>query len=699
MVMRVYLVVVFLVFSTPLMAQIVVPFEGCSPIEDFDAANNWTFGIEPSTPAHSWVWAAPNKAEITDDITGGGKAILLGGNGPNTHYNDDEDSWAMSPEYDLSASNNPYLDFYFYHSNENSTNFDEIWMEYSINGGTTWNVLSPDIGTNNCYDQNWYNFLDNWGGASAAATNSSSTGTCNFGGGIGPTDWLHVRKCIIDLANESSVFFRFRVQAGDICNFWGAAVDNFQVCDAHIDANADFTCTANDLEVMFLDLTEGCVDGWSWDFGDGNTSTQQNPTHAYATAGTYTVELTTTASLAVTAGCGGPYTDTYQFDIEVLDVTAGTINQPVCDGIDNGSITVNVSGNTGSVNYSWTPTTVSGQGTANINNLGEGNYTLTVTPGNPGCPAELSTTLTYDTELLAGTIIADESCQGECDGSIVVNNVVGGTTPYSYTWNNNISTTNTASDLCPGNFTVTIEDDNGCTVTLTPSVTAGPGGNVSADFTITDSVYFYDAAVTPIPDEAGGSWSASCGACIDQNTGTFDPNIAGVGAHQICYVQGSGNCQNTSCEIIIVKGCDDATYFDTITINEGESVEIHDTIRTEEGQYTATFNSQYNCDSTSVIYLNVLVPFNPVFPNVFTPNGDGDNETIYILGDGFESYTCAVFNRWGTKVNTFNNAGSWDGKNQKGKEMPTGVYYGLAEFELSNGEQKTVQFYFHLVRE
>jgi serine protease len=34
--------------------------------------------------------------------------------------------------------------------------------------------------------------------------------------------------------------------------------------------------------------------GWSWDFGDGNGSTAQNPSHTYAADGTYTVTLTVT---------------------------------------------------------------------------------------------------------------------------------------------------------------------------------------------------------------------------------------------------------------------------------------------------------------------------------------------------------------------------------------------------------------------
>jgi PKD repeat protein len=43
------------------------------------------------------------------------------------------------------------------------------------------------------------------------------------------------------------------------------------------------------------------ITAWHWDFGDGNISTQQNPTHTYAVAGTYTVSLTVTASDGNTA--------------------------------------------------------------------------------------------------------------------------------------------------------------------------------------------------------------------------------------------------------------------------------------------------------------------------------------------------------------------------------------------------------------
>lgn len=46
------------------------------------------------------------------------------------------------------------------------------------------------------------------------------------------------------------------------------------------------------LAVSFTDVSSGRPTSWAWDFGDGGTSTQRNPTHTYSTAGSYTVTLT-----------------------------------------------------------------------------------------------------------------------------------------------------------------------------------------------------------------------------------------------------------------------------------------------------------------------------------------------------------------------------------------------------------------------
>lgn len=71
------------------------------------------------------------------------------------------------------------------------------------------------------------------------------------------------------------------------------------------------------LTVSFTDASTGSATSWSWDFGDGGSSTAQNPSHTYTDAGTYNVALTATNS----AGSNTLTKTSY--------ITAGTLSAPV----------------------------------------------------------------------------------------------------------------------------------------------------------------------------------------------------------------------------------------------------------------------------------------------------------------------------------------------------------------------------------
>ena len=71
----------------------------------------------------------------------------------------------------------------------------------------------------------------------------------------------------------------------------------------------NFTETGPGPQVVFEDASTGAI-SWLWDFGDGNTSTEQNPVHAYAATGTYTVSLTIS---------NGICENTLSHDIDVLN--------------------------------------------------------------------------------------------------------------------------------------------------------------------------------------------------------------------------------------------------------------------------------------------------------------------------------------------------------------------------------------------
>jgi PKD repeat protein len=96
---------------------------------------------------------------------------------------------------------------------------------------------------------------------------------------------------------------------------WSTFVCNFTVGGGggggNNPPNASFTDSCNGLECSFSDGstdTDGTIVGWDWDFGDGNGSTAQNPSHVYAAGGTYAVTLTVTDDDGATDTAGGSVT-------------------------------------------------------------------------------------------------------------------------------------------------------------------------------------------------------------------------------------------------------------------------------------------------------------------------------------------------------------------------------------------------------
>lgn len=90
-----------------------------------------------------------------------------------------------------------------------------------------------------------------------------------------------------------------------------------------IDFTSDITAGCAPLIVNFTDLTtltSGNIAAWRWDFGDGTTSNQQNPTHAYDSAGTYTVSLQVTTNF----GCTDIFTFTNMITVYPNPVAAFT---------------------------------------------------------------------------------------------------------------------------------------------------------------------------------------------------------------------------------------------------------------------------------------------------------------------------------------------------------------------------------------
>lgn len=159
------------------------------------------------------------------------------------------------------------------------------------------------------------------------------------------------------------------------------------------------------------------------------------------------------------------YTNNF-FQYDLCSVTLSvTPTAPNCNGGNNGSINLTVSGATNPLTYAWSNSTSSEDPTG----LTAGNYTVLVTDGT-GCTKSTTVSVTQPA-VLSGTVnITNPACTGGVGTATLV--PTGGTPSYTYAWNTTpVQTTASASGLVAGNYTVSLSDSKGCTSTNSFTVT------------------------------------------------------------------------------------------------------------------------------------------------------------------------------------------------------------------------------------
>lgn len=165
-------------------------------------------------------------------------------------------------------------------------------------------------------------------------------------------------------------------------------------------------------------------------------------------------------------------TNTAEIDVDGVTYTA-TVDQPtlvlidpnalviqtdnidiLCDGDTNGKAWVTASNGSGSYTYSWS----TGATTDTIFNLSAGTYIVTV---DDGISIKASSVTVESPAALGLSMSATDAPSGT--GGTATATVTGGTSPYIYDWSNG-GVTSTIDNLVPGNYAVTVTDDNGCTI-------------------------------------------------------------------------------------------------------------------------------------------------------------------------------------------------------------------------------------------
>lgn len=294
-------------------------------------------------------------------------------------------------------------------------NFSPAQLQIRINGTT---LGSTTLGTSNC---NWQNIVITW-----------NSGVANF---------ANIEFINANLASQGNDF----------------AVDNFSFMGQ---ANCDVVVTvlpSSPLNIApqqtfcigdTIFLTVPNSTNLVWQTPSGSTSITDSliiPNAQLSNAGVYSVSVLG----------GGTCSLPTQTNVVVSpgpDIIT-TVQDVLCNGQNNGSITANPIGN-GPFSYSWS----TGSNNQGITMLAPENYTVQVTDVN-GCISTASALVGNPAPIEVNIDVLDTECNQSNGSASAI--ITGGTAPYSATWSNG-TTGLSASNYTNGNHSLTVFDANNC---------------------------------------------------------------------------------------------------------------------------------------------------------------------------------------------------------------------------------------------
>lgn len=203
---------------------------------------------------------------------------------------------------------------------------------------------------------------------------------------------------------------------------------------------------------VFTDQTLSSSGVRTWDFGDGTIVQSPNPTHTYSAAGSYVVTLCVPVN-----GCMAAASDTIQISAPaaVPSITLSS-QSATCPDSCNGSLQAAVSGGNAPYSFVWN----TGQTDSVANALCAGSYTVSVEDASQCLYIH-----TDSVQLLSLPLITDTTVGAACTtstGSVSLA-IAGGIGPFTYLWNDaDAQTSQTATGLPVGNYSVSITDGSGC---------------------------------------------------------------------------------------------------------------------------------------------------------------------------------------------------------------------------------------------
>ncbi|HLP13925.1 MAG TPA: PKD domain-containing protein [Flavobacteriales bacterium] len=314
--------------------------------------------------------------------------------------------------------------------------------------------------------------------------------------------------------------------------------------------------------VSFTDNTTGAPSTWNWDFGDGGTSTLQNPTHTYLLGGTYTITLIT----GNMAGCLDTLTQTINvFTVPVPDFTADTaclFNITHFTDLSTDGVAI--------TSWYWDFGDGNNSFSSNPNYIymapGVYNVTLTVTNAN-GCDSTITKQVVVN-DIPVAAFTADTACVGSPTNFTDISTGA----PVTWLWDFGDGTTSTTGPTvshtyaAAGTFIVqlyvtggtgTCFDQTFGTVTVSNTVTAYFNDEDTA--CVNEVITFTDSSNTTGPPITTWNWNFGDGATsTSQNTSHA---FSGPGNYLVTLsIAVGGGCNSSHSQNVLVVNDPSANF-------------------------------------------------------------------------------------------------------------------------------------------
>lgn len=465
----------------------------------------------------------------------------------------------------------------------------------------------------------------------------------------------------------------------------------------------------------------GTLSTWTYNFGDGGSSNQQNPVHTYANAGTYNVSLLVTNSNGCSNSVNVPVTI---YDLPEVSFAVTTVCDQSPTGFTDQTV---VPGGSASA---WAWAFGDGGNSAAQNPLhtypGPGNYTAhLVVTSNQGCIDSTTRSVTVNPNPVAD-FISTLTCINDTTRFTDASSILSGSI-VSWSWDLGDGTTST--DVNPihvypavgiYSVTLTVVSNLGCVGTVTHEAEVTPGPVMPIP--VPDTVCLGEAAELQVivPNGINVRWYHTKDDSLPFHQGTHLP-LGIVGHTQSFYVVAVTpkgcvsdfvpiwvkvwnpinvdiSVSDRELEIptaVVEFGVNPTNGIVSLYWNFGDNSGSNDFFPvhqySDEGLYTVTLHivDEHGCERDYELpdWIKVGINVAMFIPNAFTPDGNGVNDEFFITSRLVTDLEIQIFDRWGKLMYISQDLNfRWLGLDAAGVPAPEGVYVYRIRATAYNGE-------------